>query len=59
MFPYKEAAMLRVFPHRRRQRARSVVRNLMRIFGEHEALSEVRCRRQAKELLRAFLRRGA
>ena len=51
--------MLRVFPHRRRQRARSVVRNLMRIFGEHEALSEVRCRRQAKELLRAFLRRGA
>ena len=48
--------MKRIMPFRRRKRARAVIRNLLRIFGEYDALSEVRGRRQAKILLRAFVR---
>lgn len=48
--------MVHFFAHRRRRRARSVVRGIMRIFGQYDAMHEVRSRREAKELLRLFLR---
>jgi hypothetical protein len=48
--------MKRVFAFRRRQRARSVLRRIVTIFGYYDALDEVRSRRQAKLLLRQFMR---
>jgi len=48
--------MKRIWAARRRQRARKVLRGLLTIFGEYDTLIEVRNRRQAKLLLRQFMR---
>jgi hypothetical protein len=42
--------------HRRRIRARAIMRHLLTLFGEQDALTEVRNRKQAKLLLRQFMR---
>lgn len=48
--------MKRIFAFRRRQRAKWFVRKLISVFGEYDALTEVRNRKQAKLLLRHLTR---
>lgn len=48
--------MKRIFAFRRRSRARAVFRRILTIFGDYDALSEVRNRKQAKLLLRSIIR---